>query len=184
MLPKTMTAITIAKPGGPEVLVAEDHPVPVPRSGEVLIAVRAAGVNRPDCLQRQGGYAPPPGAPDIPGLEIAGKIIALGKDVPEDFAGRKVMALVPGGGYGQYCAAHCTNLLGIPDGLGMDEAAAIPETFFTVWHNLFQRGRLISGETVLVHGGSSGIGTTAIQLAKAFGAQVIVTAGSADKCEA
>lgn len=183
-LPETMTAISIHKPGGPEVLVAEEYGVPQPRAGEVLIRVQYAGVNRPDCLQRAGGYAPPPGAPDIPGLEIAGEIVAAGESVDEDVIGNQVMALVPGGGYGEYCAAHYSNTLPIPAGLPLDQAAAVPETFFTVWHNVFQRGGLSEGETFLVHGGSSGIGTTAIQLAKAFGATVIATAGSDDKCEA
>ena len=183
-LPEKMTAIAISKPGGPEVLVPEELPVPAPKQGEVLVKVAAAGVNRPDCLQRAGGYPPPPGAPDTPGLEIAGEIVALGEEVDAALMGAKVMALVPGGGYAQYCVAHACNTLPIPDGLSMEEAAAIPETFFTVWHNVFQRGGLQAGERFLVHGGSSGIGTTAIQLAKAFGAIVMTTAGSPEKCEA
>ncbi|MCG6859311.1 MAG: NAD(P)H-quinone oxidoreductase [Salaquimonas sp.] len=183
-VPEKMTAVAITKPGGPEVLVAETRDVPAPKSGEVLVKVHAAGVNRPDCLQRQGGYPPPPGAPDIPGLEMAGEIVALGEGVGAEHMGQRVMALVPGGGYGEYCAAHATNTLPIPEGLSMEEAAAIPETFFTVWHNVFQRGGLKSGECFMVHGGTSGIGTTAIQLAKAFGASVIATAGSAEKCVA
>ncbi|MGI9400886.1 MAG: NAD(P)H-quinone oxidoreductase [Rhizobiaceae bacterium] len=184
MLPQTMKAISILEPGGPEVLVAEQYRLPELKAGEVLVRVHAAGINRPDCLQRQGGYAPPPGAPDIPGLEIAGEVVAVSQDLPEDLLGKPVMALVPGGGYGEYCAVNHQNILPIPGDLGFEEAAAIPETFFTVWHNVFQRGRLEAGETLLVHGGSSGIGTTAVQLAKAFGAKVIVTAGSKEKCEA
>ena len=183
-VPDTMTAISITKPGGPEVLVPDSRPVPAPEAGQVLVKVAAAGVNRPDCLQRAGAYPPPPGAPDIPGLEIAGEIVQAGEGVDEAVIGDRVMALVPGGGYGEYCAAPLDNTLPIPAGLDMKQAAAIPETFFTVWHNVFQRGGLVAGETLLVHGGSSGIGTTAIQLAKAFGARVIATAGSADKCEA
>lgn len=183
-LPEKMVAISIAQPGGPEVLVPGERAVPAPRAGEVLIRVAAAGVNRPDVLQRQGGYPPPPGAPDIPGLEVAGEIVALGEGVDAAQLGRQVMALVPGGGYAQYCCAPLPNTLPIPAGLSMEEAAAMPETFFTVWHNVFQRGRLKAGETFLVHGGTSGIGTTAIQLAKAFGATVFATAGSQEKCEA
>ncbi len=183
-LPQTMTAIAIPAPGGPEALKPQERPVPAPGAGEVLIEVAAAGVNRPDILQREGGYPPPPGAPDIPGLEVAGKIVALGEGVPAGELGRTVMALVPGGGYAQYCVAALANSLPIPAGLSLNEAAAIPETFFTVWHNVFQRGRLATGEIFLVHGGTSGIGTTAIQLAKAFGATVIATAGSPAKCRA
>jgi NADPH2:quinone reductase len=182
--PPTMTAISIDKPGGPEVLVAGMRETPRPRAGEVLVRVAAAGVNRPDCLQRMGAYPPPPGAPDIPGLEIAGEIVAAGEGVDAAVLGRSVMALVPGGGYAQYCAASLENTLPIPAGLSMEEAACVPETFFTVWHNVFQRGGLKAGETFLVHGGTSGIGTTAIQLAKAFGARVIATAGSPKKCQA
>jgi NADPH:quinone reductase len=165
-------------------LVAEQRPVPKPKSGEVLIRVHAAGVNRPDCLQRAGGYPPPPGAPDIPGLEIAGEIVALGEGVEGDKLGDRAMALVAGGGYAEFCVAHQANTLPIPEGLAIEEAAAIPETFFTVWHNVFQRGGLQAEEVFLVHGGTSGIGTTAIQLAKAFGAVVIATAGSVEKCDA
>jgi len=182
--PKDMTAIEISAPGGPEVLVPATRPVPQPKAGEVLVKVVAAGVNRPDVLQRQGGYPPPPGASDIPGLEIAGEIVATGDGVPPAAIGRTVMALVAGGGYAQYCTAAYANTLPIPAGLSVAEGAAIPETFFTVWHNVFQRGGLKRGESLLVHGGTSGIGTTAIQLAKAFGAKVIVTAGSPDKCHA
>jgi NADPH2:quinone reductase len=183
-LPPRMTAIGIRAPGGPEMLVPEQRPVPVPGPGEVLIKVAAAGVNRPDVMQRKGLYPPPKGAPDIPGLEIAGEIVALGPDSRRWKIGDRVAALVAGGGYAEFCAAHETHAIPVPEGLSMVEAAAIPETFFTVWHNVFQRGGLKSGEILLVHGGSSGIGTTAIQLAKAFGATVITTAGSAEKCEA
>jgi NADPH2:quinone reductase len=179
-----MTAIAIKAPGGPEMLVPEERDVPVPGAGEILVKVAAAGVNRPDVMQRQGLYPPPPGAPDIPGLEIAGEVVALGDGVTRWKIGDRVMALVIGGGYAQYCLAHESHALAIPQGFSMEQAAAIPETLFTVWHNVFERGGLKSGETLLVHGGSSGIGTTAIQLAKAFGARVIVTAGSADKCDA
>jgi NADPH2:quinone reductase len=182
-LPSTMTAIGIREPGKPEVLVPEQRPVPKPGAGEILIKVEAAGVNRPDVMQRQGLYPPPPGAPDIPGLEVAGTVAALSDGVTRWKAGDKVMALVSGGGYAEYCLAHESHAL--PAGtIPMVEAAAIPETFFTVWHNVFERGALKSGETFLVHGGSSGIGTTAIQLARQFGACVITTAGSAEKCDA
>ena len=183
-LPSRMTAIAIRAPGGPEVLVPEERPVPQPGAGEVLVEVTAAGVNRPDVMQRQGLYPPPPGASEIPGLEIAGEVVALGSGATRYKIGDKVAALVAGGGYAEYCPVHETNALPAPPTLSLIEAAAIPETFFTVWHNAFERGRLKSGETLLVHGGTSGIGTTAIQLAKAFGARVITTAGSAEKCEA
>jgi NADPH2:quinone reductase len=183
-LPSRMTAIAISAPGAPEVLVPEERPVPAPGAGEVLVKVAAAGVNRPDVMQRQGSYPPPPGASDIPGLEIAGHVVALGPGTTRWKPGDAVTALVAGGGYAEYCPVHETNALPAPAGLSLIEAAAIPETFFTVWHNAFERGGLKSGETLLVHGGSSGIGTTAIQLAKAFGARVITTAGSAEKCEA
>ena len=183
-LPSTMTAIAIRAPGGPEMLVPEQRPVPQPGEGEVLVKVAAAGVNRPDVMQRQGYYPPPKGATDIPGLEIAGEVVALGPGATRWKLGDKVMALVVGGGYAEYCLAHESHCLPIPPGLSMTEASAIPETFFTVWHNLFDRGRLKAGETLLVHGGSSGIGTAAIQLAHQAGAQVITTAGSAEKCEA
>ena len=182
--PSRMTAIGIAKPGAPEVLVPQERPVPVPGTGEVLVKVAAAGVNRPDVMQRKGLYPPPPGAPDIPGLEIAGEVVALGAGASRWNSGDQVTALVPGGGYAEYCAVHESNALPVIAPLTMVEAAAIPETFFTVWHNVFERGALKAGETVLVHGGSSGIGTTAIMLAKSFGARVIVTAGSQEKCEA
>jgi NADPH2:quinone reductase len=179
-----MTAIAIKAPGGPETLVPEERPVPSPGDGEILVKVAAAGVNRPDVMQRKGLYPPPKGAPDIPGLEIAGEVAALGPKVTRWKVGDKVMALVIGGGYAPYCLAHEGHALPVPAGISMTQAAAIPETFFTVWHNAFERGALKSGETFLVHGGSSGIGTTAIQLAKAFGARVFTTAGSEEKCEA
>ena len=182
-LPTQMTAIGIKTPGGPEALAPEQRPVPVPGEGEILIKVAAAGVNRPDVMQRKGLYPPPPGAPDIPGLEIAGEVAALGSGVKRWAIGDRVMALVIGGGYAEYCLAHVSHTMPVWT-LPMVDAAAVPETFFTVWHNVFERGQLKSGETLLVHGGTSGIGTTAIQLAKHFGAKVIVTAGSEDKCEA
>jgi NADPH2:quinone reductase len=183
-LPAQMTVIAIRAPGGPEVLVPEQRPLPQLADDEVLVKVAAAGVNRPDVMQRRGLYPPPKGATDIPGLEIAGEVVALGAAVKRWKLGDKVMALVVGGGYADYCPAHESHALPIPPGITEVEAAAIPETFFTVWHNTFERGRLQAGETLLVHGGSSGIGTTAIQLAKAFGARVITTAGSAEKCAA
>src|SRR5262244_3120771 len=183
-IPTSMTVIAIRSPGGPEMLVPEQRPVMAPGQGEVLVKVAAAGVNRPDVMQRMGLYPPPKGATDIPGLEIAGEVVALGQGVTRFKLGDKVMALVVGGGYAQYCPAHESHALPVPPGLALVAAAAIPETFFTVWHNAFERGRLKAGETLLVHSGSSGIGTAAIQLAKAFGARVIATAGSAEKCEA
>jgi putative PIG3 family NAD(P)H quinone oxidoreductase len=183
-LPERMTVIAIRKPGGPEVLTPELRPVPRPAAGEILVKVVAAGVNRPDVMQRMGLYPPPSGATDIPGLEIAGEVVARGADVTRWKNGDLVMALVVGGGYAQYCLAHESHALPVPQTLSPIEAAAIPETYFTVWHNVFERGRLAAGETLLVHGGSSGIGTTAIQLAKAFGARVITTAGSPEKCAA
>jgi NADPH:quinone reductase len=184
----TMKAITIREPGGPEVLMAAQ--IDTPRvdgsagKGQLLVRVASAGVNRPDILQRQGNYNPPPGASTIPGLEIAGEVVAVGEGVQRYRVGDQVCALVPGGGYAEYCVVHEDNALPIPGGLSLVEAAALPETYFTVWTNVFERGRLQAGETLLVHGGSSGIGTTAIQLAKAFGARVVVTAGSDDKCAA
>jgi NADPH2:quinone reductase len=184
MIPARMTAIAIRSPGGPEVLVPEERPVPTPGAGEILIKVAAAGVNRPDVMQRRGLYPPPPGAPDIPGLEAAGTVAACGPGVARWKVGDAVTALLVGGGYAEYCVAHESHALPVPAGLTMAEAAAIPETFLTVWHNVFERGALKPGETLLLHGGSSGIGTAGIQLAKAFGARVIVTAGSAEKCEA
>jgi putative PIG3 family NAD(P)H quinone oxidoreductase len=183
-LPSTMTAIAIRAPGGPEVLVPETRPVPTPGAGEILVKVAAAGVNRPDVMQRRGLYPPPAGATDILGLEVAGSVVACGEGVARWKAGDQVTALVIGGGYAQYCIAVEGHALPVPQGVAAAEAAAMPETFFTVWHNVFERGGLAEGETLLVHGGSSGIGTTAIQLAKSFGAHVIVTAGSAEKCEA
>ncbi len=183
-LPDTMTAIAITEHGGPMVLKPEEWPVPKPAGGEILIKVKAAGVNRPDVAQRKGVYPPPPGASDLPGLEVAGEVAAVGEDVKRWRVGDQVAALTPGGGYAQYCTVHETNALPIPHGFTFTEAAALPETFFTVWHNVFERGALKAGETLLVHGGSSGIGTTAIQLAAAFGATVIATAGSSEKCAA
>jgi len=183
-IPATMTAIGIKSAGGPEVLVPEQRPVPQPGEGEILVKVAAAGVNRPDVAQRKGLYPPPPGVTDIPGLEIAGTVVARGAGVRRWMAGDEITALVSGGGYADYCVAHETHALPIPAGLTAVEAAAVPETFFTVWHNVFERGGLKEGETLLVHGGSSGIGTVAIQLAKAFGARVIATAGSGEKCDA
>ncbi|MGO4705001.1 NAD(P)H-quinone oxidoreductase [Microvirga sp. 2MCAF38] len=183
-LPTTMRGVIAEGAGGPEVLAVVERPVPMPKEGEILIRVEAAGVNRPDVIQRQGGYPPPPGASDILGLEVSGVVVAAGPNLKRFFLGARVMALVPGGGYAEYAVADASNALPIPDGLSMEEAAAIPETYFTVWSNVFDRGRLQPGETLLVHGGTSGIGTTAIQLAKAFGAKVIATAGSAEKCEA
>jgi NADPH2:quinone reductase len=183
-IPLQMTAIAIRAPGGPEVLTPEPRPVPTPGAGEILVKVAAAGVNRPDVMQRMGQYPPPPGAPDIPGLEIAGEVVACGAGVTRWKQGDKVMALVVGGGYAEYCLAHESHALPVPSGLSLIEAAAVPETFFTVWYNAFERGRLAAGETALIHGGTSGIGTTAIQLAKAFGARAIATAGTPEKCEA
>src|SRR5499425_970382 len=183
-LPKSMTSIAIRKPGGPDMLTSQEQPVPSPGEGEILVKVAAAGVNRPDVMQRQGHYPPPKGATEIPGLEIAGEVAQVGPGVTRWDKGDKVMALVVGGGYAEYCLAFASHALPVPASLSMNEAAAIPETYFTVWHNVFERGRLQRGETLLVHGGSSGIGTTAIQLAKSFGARVIITAGSAEKCDA
>jgi len=179
-----MIAIGIRAPGPPEVLVPVERPTPTVTAGEVLIKVVAAGVNRPDVMQRQGMYPPPPGASDIPGLEIAGEIVGVASGVTSWRTGDRVCALVSGGGYAEYCSAPAPQCLPIPGGLDLIQAAAIPETFFTVWTNVFERGRLVAGETILIHGGSSGIGTTAIQLAHAFGARVITTAGSDEKCAA
>ena len=179
-----MIAIEISGPGGPEVLVPAERPIPAPGAGEVLIRVAAAGVNRPDVMQRQGKYPPPPGASDVPGLEVAGVVDAIGPDTNGFRVGDRVCALVSGGGYAEYCAAPAGQCLPIPAGVDLVAAAAIPETAFTVWTNVFERGRLSAGETILVHGGSSGIGTTAIQLAQARGARVFATAGSAGKCAA
>jgi len=183
-LPAQMTVIGISKPGGPEVLLPETRPVPTPGPGEILIKVIAAGVNRPDVAQRSGSYPPPPGASDLPGLEVAGEVVAVGPGVTRHKLGDKVMSLVAGGGYAQYCIAQAAQAMAVPPSLSMIEAAAIPETLMTVWHNVFERGALKAGETLLIHGGSSGIGTMAIQLAKAFGANVIVTVGSQDKADA
>ena len=183
-IPDTMIAVEISAPGGPDVLKPKIVPVPKPGSGQILIKVAAAGVNRPDVAQRMGVYPPPPGHSPLPGLEVAGEIVATGGSVTRWRPGNKVCALVNGGGYAEYCLAEEPIALPIPAGLDMIKAAAVPETFFTVWTNVFERGRLAAGEWLLVHGGSSGIGTTAIQLGKAFGAKVIATAGSADKCKA
>lgn len=181
-LPRMMTAIDPEAPGGPDVLVPVERPVPVPASGEVLIRVAAAGVNRPDVFQRRGFYPPPPGAPSIPGLEVAGEIVALGDGVDARESGRPVCALVAGGGYAQYVAAPLGQCLPVPPALSMVEAAALPETLFTVWINLFERGYVVEGDRVLVHGGTSGIGTMAILLGRLFGLEVIVTCGSDEKC--
>jgi putative PIG3 family NAD(P)H quinone oxidoreductase len=184
MIPPTMTAVEIREPGPPEVLRAVERAVPEPGAGEVLIRVAAAGVNRPDVLQRKGLYPPPAGVTDIPGLEVAGEVVRLGPDVRELQQGARVCALVAGGGYAQYVAAPAVQCLPVPAQLSFEEAAALPETFFTVWLNVFERARLQRGETLLVHGGASGIGTTAVLLGKAFDARVIVTARSAQKCAA
>ncbi len=183
-LPETMQVIEITAPGGPEVLLPATRALPSPGTGEVLIRVAAAGVNRPDAMQRAGLYPPPAGASDIPGLEIAGTIVAVGPDVQTPGLGDSVCALVTGGGYAEYCSAAAVLCLPFPQGFTALQSAALPETFFTVWSNVFDRGRLVAGERLLVHGGSSGIGTTAIQLAKAFGATVYCTAGTAEKCAA
>ena len=183
-LPERMRVIEIREPGGPEVLTPGERAVPQPGKGEVLIKVAAAGVNRPDALQRAGGYPPPPGASDIPGLEVAGEVVALGEGVENFGTGDHVCALVTGGGYAEYCVAPSAQCLRVPQGFDFVHAAGIPETFFTVWSNLFDRAKLAGGERLLVHGGSSGIGTTAIQLATAFGVEVYTTAGSAEKCAA
>jgi putative PIG3 family NAD(P)H quinone oxidoreductase len=183
-LPSRMTVIGIKAAGGPEMLVPEERAVQAPGAGEILVKVAAAGVNRPDVRQRQGTYPPPKGATDIPGLEIAGEVAAVGPDVKRWKLGDKVCALVVGGGYAQYCLAYETHALPVPPQLSMIEAAAIPETFFTCWVNMFMRATVKPGDWVLVHGGTSGIGTTAIMLAKGFGAKVVTTAGSAEKCAA
>ena len=182
-LPAQMTVVAISKPGGPEMLVPETRALPAPKAGEVLVKVAAAGINRPDVAQRSGSYPPPPGASDLPGLEIAGEVVALGEGAKHKI-GDKVMSLVAGGGYAQYCIAQDAQAMTVPSSLSMQEAGAIPETLMTVWHNVFERGALKAGETLLIHGGSSGICTMAIQLAKAFGAKVIVTVGSQDKADA
>ena len=182
--PAQMTVVGISKPGGPEVLLPETRAVPTPGPDEILIKVAAAGVNRPDVAQRAGSYPPPPGASDLPGLEVAGEVVALGENATRHKRGDKVMSLVAGGGYAQYCIAQDAQAMTVPAGFSMIEAGAAPETLMTVWHNVFERGALKSGETLLIHGGSSGIGTMAIQLAVAFGAKVIVTVGSAGKADA
>jgi putative PIG3 family NAD(P)H quinone oxidoreductase len=181
-MPKSMQAVEISQPGPPEVLRVCSRPIPVPADGEVLIRVAAAGVNRPDCVQRACGYPPPPGASDLPGLEVAGTVVAVAPGVSVPAVGDRVCALVAGGGYAEFCAAPAVQCLPVPAALSLVEAAAIPETFFTVWTNVFERGRLQRGEALLVHGGASGIGTTAIQLGAAFGARVYATAGSDEKC--
>jgi len=183
-VPSQMTVVAISKPGGPEVLLPETRAVPRPGPGEILIKVAAAGVNRPDVAQRSGSYPPPPGASDLPGLEVAGEVVALGEGTSKHRLGDKVMSLVAGGGYAQYCIAQDAQAMTVPSSLTMLEAGATPETLMTVWHNVFERGALQAGETILIHGGSSGIGTMAIQLAKAFGARVIVTVGSKEKADA
>ncbi len=182
--PAVMKAAAIEKPGGPEVLKLVDRPVPEPAADEVLIKVTGAGINRPDVLQRMGFYPPPPGASDLPGLEVAGEIVAVGKNAGDWRVGEQVCALIPGGGYAQYACAHFGACLPVPEGLTLFEAAGLPETMFTVWANVFDDAALKSGETLLVHGGTSGIGTTAIGLAKAFGARAIATAGTYEKCTA
>ena len=179
-----MTAISIIEPGGPDVLQLVDQVMPVPGPGEVLVKVAYAGVNRPDCLQRAGQYPPPPGASELPGLEIAGTVVGAGDSEAADWIGRRVCALVNGGGYAQYCVARLGSCLPVPEDLPMEQAAALPETLFTVWHNVFQRGLARDGETLLVHGGTSGIGSMAIKLAKLFDLTVIVTCGSDEKCAA
>jgi putative PIG3 family NAD(P)H quinone oxidoreductase len=183
-LPETMLAIDPSGPGGPEVLRPVERPIPRPVEGELLIRVEAAGVNRPDILQRLGKYPPPPGTSSIPGLEVSGRVAAVGPAMSAGWVGKRVCALVAGGGYAEYCTAPAGSCLNIPGPLTMVEGAALPETVFTVWSNLFQRGAAKRGETVLVHGGTSGIGTTAIQLGRMFGVNVIVTAGSDEKCAA
>jgi putative PIG3 family NAD(P)H quinone oxidoreductase len=181
-IPPQMQVVQTTNPGGPEVLRPATRVVPQPGPGEVLIEVAAAGVNRPDCFQRAGSYAPPPGASDLPGLEVAGTIVQLGAGVTQWTTGDAVCALTPGGGYAQYCVTPAGHCLPVPKGLSLVEAASLPETFFTVWINVFERGRLASGETLLVQGGSSGIGVTAIQMARALGHRVFATAGSPEKC--
>ncbi|SNR24948.1 NAD(P)H-quinone oxidoreductase [Puniceibacterium sediminis] len=180
---QTMRAVEITKPGGPDVLKIAERPVPQPGPGQVLLKVAYAGVNRPDALQRAGSYAPPPGASDLPGLEASGEVVALGEGVTGLGLGDQVCALLPGGGYAEYVVTPAAHCLPVPDGLDLKQAACLPETYFTVWTNVFLRGNLQAGERFLVHGGSSGIGTTAIQLAHHFGARVFATAGSADKCK-
>jgi putative PIG3 family NAD(P)H quinone oxidoreductase len=182
IVPQFMTAMGFDAPGGPEVLRAERLAVPSPGPGEVLVKVAFAGVNRPDVVQRQGGYPPPPGASPIPGLEISGEVVALGAGVGELVDGQQVCALVPGGGYAEYCLARAEHCLSVPEVMSLAEAAALPETLFTVWHNVFERGWAMEGETILVHGGTSGIGTMAILLGRLFDLTVIVTCGGPEKC--
>jgi NADPH2:quinone reductase len=183
-MPQTMRAVEITKAGGPEVLQLTDRPMPVAAHGQVVIKVAYAGVNRPDALQRAGMYAPPPTASDLPGLEASGEVVEVGPGVSDLVVGDRVCALLPGGGYAEYVVTPAAHCLPIPDGMGMKEAACLPETYFTVWSNVFMRGGLKAGERFLVHGGSSGIGTTAIQLGRVFGARVFATAGSDEKCAA
>ncbi|RMA44214.1 NAD(P)H-quinone oxidoreductase [Rhodophyticola porphyridii] len=183
-MPSVMRAVEISSPGGPEMLRVTERPVPEPLAGQIVIAVDFAGVNRPDALQRAGNYAPPPGASDLPGLEAAGVVAAVGPGVTKWAVGDAVCALLPGGGYAEFARTHQDHALPVPTGMSMDRAAALCETFFTVWSNVFMRGRLSGGERFLVHGGSSGIGTTAIQLANHFGNRVFATAGTAEKCAA
>jgi len=183
-IPEAMQAVTISAPGGPEVLQVEQRAVPQAGPGQVLIAVSHAGVNRPDCLQRAGLYPPPPGASDLPGLEVAGMVVQIGDGVGAELLGQQVCALVNGGGYAQYCLARADHCLPVPQGLPLAEAAALPETLFTVWHNVFQRGMVGDGEVLLVHGGTSGIGTMAILLARLFDITVVATCGSDAKCAA
>lgn len=182
-IPAKMLGIAITEPGAPDVLQPREMETPTPGAGEVLIRVEAAGVNRPDVMQRLGAYPPPPGASPLPGLEVAGEVVALGDGVQGLREGDKVCALTPGGGYAEYCTTPAAHCLRYPEGYDATRAAALPETFFTVYYNVFMRAQLKAGERLLVHGGSSGIGTTAIQLAKAFGAQVAITAGSNEKCQ-
>ena len=179
-----MRAVEITEPGGPDVLQVTERPIPQPEQGQVVIKVAWAGVNRPDALQRAGAYAPPPTASDLPGLEASGEVVSVGAGVTDVAVGDLVCALLPGGGYAEYVATPAAHCLPVPKGLGLKEAACLPETFFTVWSNVFMRGGLKAGERILIHGGSSGIGTTAIQLANAFGARVFVTAGNDQKCDA
>ena len=183
-LPAEMQAVGFDAPGGPDVLTLRTMPLPELKPADVLIKVAYAGVNRPDCLQRAGAYPPPPGASPLLGLEVSGEIVAVGTEVPREMIGQYVAALTPGGGYAEYCAAHWQHCLPVPEGMLLAEAAALPETLFTVWHHLFERGLARDGERVLIHGGTSGIGTMAIMLAKAFGLEVIVTCGDTAKCAA
>jgi putative PIG3 family NAD(P)H quinone oxidoreductase len=183
-LPDRIQVVEISRPGGPEVLKLAMRPLPQPKPGEVLIRVAAAGVNRPDCLQRAGTYAPPPGASDLPGLEVAGTVVGLGEGVTQWTEGDQVCALTPGGGYAQYCVTPAGHCLPPPTGWSLIQAGSLPETFFTVWINVFERAKLSPGETLLIQGGSSGIGVSAIQMARAFGHRVFVTAGSSEKCAA